>query len=242
MLKLQGGPESNPAVAGQMKKLLLAGFAILVGIALLGIGVYFSLHRGSKASEKMPAQPPVAELISASGMILVQTPGNPEWREVKTGARFSEGDLVRTDSAGDAGIQYKNGTVVTIPRNTVMTVRKSAGNEMEIAVSPDATMPPLLLSDEKGNPKSGKGPFIELHQIIPFGKSLELIGRVETGSSLLINGEIADVTAEGQFKHFTKPFPSSVDIVHLNLKVTDLAGRTHTYTAIHDFRTYGGAN
>jgi hypothetical protein len=186
----------------------------------------------------------VAELVSASGMILVQTPGNPEWREISAGARFMEGALIRTDSSGEAGIRYKNGRVVSIPSNTVMKVRKSADNELEITPAPDAAMPPLQLLDENGMPEkgSGKGPFIELQQIIPFGKSLELIGRVETGSSLLVNDEIVEVTGEGKFKHFTRPFPASSDVVRLNLRVTDLAGRSRTYSATHDFRTYGEGN
>jgi hypothetical protein len=243
MQKSQGEPVSVPAAAGQVKKPVVAGLAILAGVVLIIAGICISVHRNKKVSEA-PVRQPVAELVSAGGLILVNNPGNPEWREVKTGARFNEGDLVRTDSAGEAVIRYMNGAAVLIPPNTVMKVRKSADNEMEISASPDATGTPLLFVDENGNPakETGKGPFIELQQIIQFGKSLELIGRVETGSSLLINDEIVEVSGEGQFKHFTKPFAVGAEVVRLNLKVTDLAGRTRKYTAVHDFRPSGGGN
>ena len=243
MFERQGGPVSDPAAAGNKKKLMITGIVILFGITLILGSAYLVLQREKKVTAA-PAPESAAELVSASGMILVQHPGNPEWREVKTGARFTEGDLVRTDSSGEAGIRYKNGMVVSIPGNMVMKVRKTPDNEMEITPSPDATMPPLLLLDENGNPEKGaaKGPFIELQQIIRFGKILELIGRIETGSSLLVNGEIVEVTGEGKFKHFTRPFPGSAEVVRLNLKVSDLAGRTRTYTATHDFRTYADGN
>ena len=243
MVEDQNSSVSDPAAAGRKKILVIVGIVILVGVALIGGGAYLVLHQGKRVAAAPPPES-VAELVSTSGMILVRNPGNPEWREVKKGARFTEGDLVRTDSSGEAGIRYKSGRIVSIPGNMVMRVRKLADNEMEITPSPDATMPPLRLLDENGNPAKGvgNGPFIELQQIIPFGKCLELIGRVETGSSLLVNDEIVEVSGEGKFKHFTRPFPASAEVVRLILKVSDLAGRSRTYTATHDFRTYGGVN
>jgi len=115
---------------------------------------------------------------------------------------------------------------------------------MEISAPPDAAMLPLLLAEEKGNAANGSsgGPFIELQQIIPFGRSLELIGRVEAGSSLAINDDIVEVSGEGFFKHFTKPFAASAQLVRLSLRVTDLAGSTRIYTATHDFRPHGGGH
>jgi hypothetical protein len=80
-------------------------------------------------------------------------------------------------------------------------------------------------------------PFLELQKIIPFGRSLELVGRVEAGSKLVVNNEFIEVTGDGSFKHFTKLFPASSDRVRLVLKATDLAGRTQTLTAYHDFKT-----
>lgn len=239
MSELQGGPASV-SVAAHKKRKTIVVVAVLSAVVLAGIVTFFILNRGEKTGGA-PVKEPVAELISASGMILVQTPGNPEWKEVKTGAQFFEGALVRTDSSGDAAIKYKNGVMVSIPKNTVIRIRNSGDNEIEITASPDAAMLPLLLEeeDEKG---AGKGPFIELQQIIQFGKSLELIGRVETGSSLMVNREIVEVSGEGLFKHFTKPFPASAEVVRLNLRVTDLAGRTRVYTATHDFRPHDEGN
>jgi len=78
-------------------------------------------------------------------------------------------------------------------------------------------------------------PFLELQKITPFGRSLELIGRVEAGSRLVINDEFVEVSGDGSFKHFTKLFSASSDRVRLVLKATDLAGRTQTLMAYHDF-------
>ena len=76
---------------------------------------------------------------------------------------------------------------------------------------------------------------LELQRIIPFGRSLELIGRVEPGSSLAINDETVEVTADGSFKHFTKQFPASTQKASLIMRATDLAGRTRVQRATHDF-------
>jgi hypothetical protein len=79
-------------------------------------------------------------------------------------------------------------------------------------------------------------PFLELQKITPFGRSLEIVGRVEAGSRLAINNESVEVSGDGSFKHFTELFPASIDRVRLVLKATNLAGRTRTLTAHHDFR------
>jgi hypothetical protein len=88
----------------------------------------------------------------------------------------------------------------------------------------------------KKNPGSESQPFLELRKIIPFGRSLELIGRVDAGSRLAVNNEFVEISGDGSFKHFTKLFPPSSDRVSLVLKATDLAGRTRTLTAYHDFK------
>ncbi len=80
-------------------------------------------------------------------------------------------------------------------------------------------------------------PFLELGKITPFGRSLEIIGRVEAGSKLVVDNEPVEVAGDGSFKHFTQLFPASIDRVGLVLKATDLAGRTRTLTAYHDFRS-----
>ena len=80
-------------------------------------------------------------------------------------------------------------------------------------------------------------PFLELKKITPFGRSLEIIGRVEAGSKLVVDNEPVEVSGDGSFKHFTQLFPASIDRAGLVLKATDLAGRTRTLTAYHDFRS-----
>jgi hypothetical protein len=237
-----GRSGATPDSASGKRKLKLLTIAVLipVGIVLISFIVFFGL-KSFKAKTPAPAQPVVAELASARGMILVQDPGRTEWREVKVGDHLIEGDLVRTDSSGEAGIRYKSGTSVCIPANTVFTVRSAVRDEIEVSQNPSASLPPLLLAGKKGAVGAAKDrPMIELEQIIPFGRSLELIGRVEAGSNLVINNEIVEVTGNGFFKHFTSPFPASATKVQLTLRVTDLAGRICTWTAYPDFGPQDG--
>ncbi len=229
------------------RKLWAVGFTILSGTVLVCCCCWI-LHLGLKHSKPLesPAQKYVAELVHANGMVLVRDPGKSEWREVKTGARLMEGDLVRTDNSGGAGVQYKNGTTVTVPETTVFTVRSATNNRIEVSASPEAEIA-LLLPENNRDPAAGaqtKGAneSIELQQVVPFGRSLELIGRVEAGSRLAVNNEIVEVAGDGTFRYFTSPFPVSARFVHLDLKVTDLAGRTRIWTATHDFSPHGWEN
>jgi hypothetical protein len=175
-------------------------------------------------------------------MVLVQTSGKPGWREIKSGESLFEGDLVQTDNSGNAVIRYQSGATVSISPDTVFTVSGAENDRMEISASPAATdVPPLLLAGENETSAAGtqRMPFLELDRIIPFGRSLELIGRIEAGSSLMVNDEKAEVSGDGSFKHFTSPFPSWAGTVTLNLKVKDLAGRAHVWTATHNFSPHG---
>jgi hypothetical protein len=96
--------------------------------------------------------------------------------------------------------------------------------------------PPILQENVSPAPKpEDPRPFLELNRIIPFGMSLELIGRVEPGSRLTVNEETVAVAADGSYKHFTNPFPASSRKVRLVVKATDLAGRTSVLTAVHNF-------
>jgi len=235
----RSGATPESASGKRKSKLLIGVIFIPLGIVLIGFTVFLGL-KSSKVKTASPAQQVVAELASAGGMVLVQDPGRTEWREVKVGAHLIEGDLVRTDSSGKAGIRYKSGTSVRIPANTVFTVRSAVRDEIEVSQNP-ASLPPLLLAGEDGTLGTAKDrPMIKLEQIVPFGRSLELIGRVEAGSNLVINNEFVEVAGDGFFRHFTGPFPASATKVQLTLRVTDLAGRTCTWTAYPDFGPHDG--
>jgi hypothetical protein len=43
-----------------------------------------------------------------------------------------------------------------------------------------------------------------------FGRSFELVRRIDPGNGLIINGKAIEVAGDGSFKHFTKPFAGSV--------------------------------
>jgi hypothetical protein len=232
-------------------KILTTSLLALSAIALVCLIAYLEWNR-SKVGKEKPAAPQAqvseAELKSATGMVLVRKPGRIEWREVKTGAFLTQGDLIRTDNTGNAVIRYSNGATVSIQAKTVFTVQAAGSNEMEISA------PPIGAESEKEASKPGAGargtalgetaagglrPSIELQRLVPFGRSLELIGKVEAGSSLAVNDESVEVDGNGFFKHFTNPFPASAGEVHLVMKVTDLSGRIRTLTATYDFSPHG---
>jgi hypothetical protein len=161
-------------------------------------------------------------------------------QEAETGAPVAEGGVIQTENRGDAAVRYFEGTAVSVP---------GAGNgPMEASAPPGA--PARETAAGRGAQWSGAmprhapagepRPSIELRGIIPFGRSLELIGQVEAGSSLVVNDETVEVAWDGSFKHFTDPFPAAARNARLTLKVTDLAGRTRILTRTHDFGPEGG--
>jgi hypothetical protein len=243
------------------------GIFIVAGICLLSAAalVYLILYRPDSSPDvtraEAKAKDPVAELVSATGMVLTGKPGRAEWNQIAIGARLMEGDLIQTDKSGGAGIRYSNGNTVTIQENTVLTVRSAGDGSMEISVPAAENIPPSFGSGQEhtfssltaaedraavaafNKARAGEpGPFIRLERIVPFGRSLELVGNVEAGSRLSVNNESVDVTGDGSFKHFTNAFPVSVGKANLVMKVTDLAGRTRVVAAIHDFNSRDGNN
>jgi hypothetical protein len=192
-----------------------------------------------------------AELLSAKGTVHLLKPGQTDWQEVAIGAPLMNGDLIQTDISGNAVIRYPNGTTASIQAQTIFAVQRTGNNEMEILM-PVETLAPV--NQSAGLPKEPDGvnqgsqvsvfegvkvgqlrPSLNLQKIVPFGRSLELIGQVEPGSSLTVNEETVDVGGDGSFKHFTKPFPNYAERVHLVMKATNLAGRASILTTTHDF-------
>lgn len=230
----------------QMRRWLTLVVLVFLGIGLVCLAAYLSTHASVKKLNP-PVPLSTARLVSSSGMVLMRNSSSPEWQEVKAGAGLSEGDLIQTDDSGSALIKYSNGTTVSIPEQTIFTVRDSSGNVIEISVPPQKGQG---LSPAAGAVKGRWNPgrpgfsetpapqlFLQLERIVAFGRCLELVGRVEAGASLTVNGEIVDVAGDGTFKHFTDPFPGSADKVRLVLKGTDLAGRTRVLTATYLFST-----
>jgi hypothetical protein len=201
------------------------------------MAVYLKTH--ASAGKSKPQTRGAAELVSASGMVLVRGAGRSEWQEVRTGAVFSEGDLIQTEHSGGAVIRYFSGTTVSIPEQTIFTVRNTRGNLIEI------TLPPQIERAENSVPpgfseEPGSQSFLQLQRIVAFGRSLELVGHVEPGTNLTVNDDIVEVAGDGTFRHFTAPFPASVHKVRLVLRGVDLAGRIHMLTAIYTFSTGRG--
>lgn len=241
-----------------MRIVLIA--AILVLAAAASAYLVFYRFGGSKNVAQAEARSigPAAELVSAKGLVLAGKPHRKEWYQIVVGARLMEGDVIRTDQYGAAGIRYSSGKMIIIPGNTVMTVRIAGDGRMETAmpVSGSASVSADSEQDDLYSEPAGienkaavdafneagandPGPFIRLDRIVQFGRSLELVGNVEAGSRLTVNNEIVDVSGDGSFKHFTNPFPGSGQRVNLVMKVANLAGRRRMVTSVYDFNPRG---
>ena len=81
---------------------LVAGICVLSAAAL----VWLILRRTNSCPDvirvEAKAKDPVAELVSATGMVLTGKPGRAEWNQITVGARLMEGDLIQTDKTGRA--------------------------------------------------------------------------------------------------------------------------------------------
>lgn len=230
------------------------------GIVSICLILYLSTGCSKSSKEKPGASQnqTFAELLSAKGTVLLLKSGQTNWQEVPMGAPLMNGDLIQTDISGNAVIRYPNGTTASIQAKTIFAVQRTGNNEMEILMPVEthaggdqlagiSTEPSIANQASPGSSferaKAGQlRPSLNLRRIIPFGKSLELIGQVEPGSSLTVNNETVEVGGDGSFKHFTNPFPKSADKVYLVLKATNLAGRDSILTATHDFGSQAGGN
>jgi hypothetical protein len=243
-------PALNSATRKRNKNIMRFSIIIASGIVLAGLG-YFGIRqiRAGNAAASAQQSQSSAELISAAGTVLILKPGSAEWQEVKTGAYLTEGDLIRTDGSGNVSLRYLDGTFVSIPEQTTLVVQYAGSGIMEIVKPPKAPpvgaqgpagQLPATPPEATGGLVAGKAvrPSIILERIIPYGKSLELIGRVEAGSRLTVNDEKVDVEGDGLFKHFTKPFPQTDDEITLIFKAADLAGRTNILTVTYDFNPH----
>ena len=173
---------------------------------------------------------------------------------------LAEGDLIQVGTSGKVQLEYSNGTTVVVPIGTVFSVRRAdsgagkgsvfiTSEEVNIVqdprVSSSATTDPpertsVRRAAPEASPAAGSEPTLELKKIVRFGRSLELVGRVDPGGSLVVNGETVDIAADGSFKHFTKPFAGSARTVQLVLTAKDLSGRTRRAMVTQDFSSGPG--
>ncbi len=242
---------SSGSVAGQgpwRRGVRAYGVLILVVAGLLAF-LYFR-WTATKVTTREDALPrDFTEIVAMSGVVRVLAAGDSEWREAKVGERLGSGDLVRTDARGSARIRYPNGTEASIRADTIFGVQPTGSNEMEVWMT--ATSEPGEQGERGGSEAGGRSsldragvgelrPSLRLERIVPFGQSLQLVGYVEPGSRLSVNGEKVEVEGDGSFTHFTNPFPRTAETVAIVLEATNLAGRKSTLTAKHSFRSRAG--
>ncbi len=230
----------------------------MVVAVVVGLVSYFGM-RSTKSPQPERTVSRIAtssvELTASNGTVLLRKPGWADWQPVKVGMRLTEGDLLQVSSNAEAIIRYPDGSTLPVQSSTIATIQnirngpKAIGittvpstseNSAETAAAPGEI---VLEGEPPSEEKAGESlPTVVLQRIIRFGRSLELIGQVEAGSDLVVNGEPVDVTGDGSFKHFTSPFPATAGKIRLALKVTNLAGRSRILATTYDFGPHSGDN
>lgn len=258
MSTISPGPEPAPRVKGS-RLYRLVGFGIVIVLLLGGISYvgWTALWRPQHVELDSRGEG-VAEIENVTGGVSVRLRSSTSWENGKEGMKLYVGDLIQTGSSGVVQLRFLRGTSISVPSDTMFSIRHVEDSVGKSLQPLSLSSRPVSLSAEKPTPTPAPEkkplpdaptkvaepvkqvvsqaetiplpePTLELDRIVPFGRSLELVGRVDPGNRLLVNNEAVRVESDGSFKHFTKPFATS-GTVQLVLKTTDLAGRVRTIT------------
>jgi hypothetical protein len=75
---------------------------------------------------------------------------------------------------------------------------------------------------------SGVKAFLEVYSIVQHGRVLEVVGRTEPGSSVIINNDqVFSVAADGSFRHFTSQ-PAKSGVNQITVTAQNRKGELHT--------------
>jgi hypothetical protein len=70
--------------------------------------------------------------------------------------------------------------------------------------------------------------FLEVYSVVQHGKVLEVVGRTEPGSSVIINNDqVFSIAADGSFRHFTSQ-PAKVGVNQITVTAQNRKGDLHT--------------
>lgn len=251
-------PETVRQEKTRMIRLVALGVVVVVLLGLVVYVGWIALWP-ARPVEAGSGPDGVAEIEAASGSVSVRLRSQAAWERGRMGMKLNEGDLIQTGSSGAVQLRFLHGASVSVPADTMFSIRNVkerlgkdtspislSAKAVSLPTSRPSQAPapaekPVSESSAKAGEPAPQGesakaktvvppePTLELERIIPFGRSLQVVGRVDPGNKLSINGEIVGVASDGKFKHFTKPFTTQ-GTVHLVLKTTDLAGRVRTVT------------
>jgi len=242
-------PVDSPSPS-RAKALILCGGAVVM-LGLLGALAYPDLRKIMSARPKQEGSTEAAVgcIVSAQGSVSLRRRNKAAWTYARSGMQLCEGDMLQTGGTGSITIRYSDAVVVSLPPDTVFSVDHNASTpapqaapraaaRREPAKPPLLAKPPVSAEQPESMPRASipdREPALELERIIAFGRTLEVIGHVDPGSSVYINEESVDISGSGSFKHFTKPFPSGSTHVDLILRVVDLRGRVRTLYSSYSF-------
>jgi hypothetical protein len=76
--------------------------------------------------------------------------------------------------------------------------------------------------------EAGSQAFLEVTGIVQHGRVLEVVGRTEPGSTVIINNEqVFSIAADGTFRHFTSPL-AKTGANQITITAQNRKGDTHT--------------
>ena len=236
-------PVDSPR-ASRAKTLILCGVALAM-LGFLGALAYPDLRKIMPARSKPPAstEAAVGGIVSAQGSVSLRRRNQAYWISARSGMQLCQGDMLQTGETGSITIRYADAVAVSLPPDTVFSVDHSGSTPAPqagpIPAARREQAKPLAAAEQPPSmPRASipdSEPALELQRIIAFGRTLEVIGRVDPGSSVYINDESVDISGDGSFKHFTRPFPSGRTHVELILRVVDLRGRVRTLNSSYSF-------
>ena len=237
--------------------MLRLGGLLLGGLALACFAAYPYLQRlASPALAESDTRPRLAGLESIAGEVSVRQHDSAAWKAASASFPLAEGDMVRTGRSGSARIKFTSGETVTVPPETIFSLRPRSGGPVQLATAatapaakkgapapaadaapaaetstaPQPTAPRPVVATQAPRPAPAE-PTLVIGNLAWFGNTLQVVGRIDPGNTLMINDERVETAPDGAFKHLTAPYSpdeGSPRVVVLTTK--DLAGRVKTIT------------
>ena len=178
--------------AGLVAYLVSPAFVSRAAQRLLS-GVAGGLLQGGEAEAATTERE--AHFVNLHGEVRIKKANSTQWTRAEFRTALERGDLVQTGQEGMARIIFTDGTTYVLKPETLIAIEESRQDPVTRANK-------FTLIKQSG----GAEVFLEISQIVQHGKVLEVVGRTEPGSSVIINNEqVFSLAPDGTFRHFMSP-------------------------------------
>lgn len=194
--------------------------------------VYFDREKSGLSRQKVIAPP---ALVSPPNMDLTMT-ADPKGTEVEFSWGIVSGAAAYRIQVSPSGMFSSSSLVIDkkIPGRTSVKVSgleegtyywavtsiDTQGGESQPSLANRFTLVQQV--------ESGAKAFLEVSNIVQHGRVLEVVGRTEPGSSVIINNDqVFSITADGTFRHFTSQ-PAKSGVNQITVTAQNRKGELHT--------------